>query len=124
MGGKKIKISFKYKTIEEKNILENEEKNISEYDIILKHFLNLFGPRYICKGCRKQSDCFENCLLSPEEYAEIDKERNKLCLKYLEYSKLSKEEQEKIIEIFELNRDSIPGKIKVMNSTFEELKNI
>ena len=115
---------FTYKTIEEKNILENEEKNISEYDIILKHFLNLFGPRYICKGCRKQSDCFENCLLSPEEYAEIDKERNKFCLKYLKYSKLSKEEQEKIIEIFELNRESEPGKIKVMNSTFEELKNI
>ena len=27
-----------YKKIKEKNILENEEKNISEYDIILKHF--------------------------------------------------------------------------------------
>ena len=47
-----------------------------------------------------------------------------ICLKYLKYSKLSKEEQDKIIEIFELNKDSIPGKIKVMYSTFEELKNI
>ena len=119
-----MEISFTYETIKEKNILENEEKNISEYDIILKHFLKLFGPRYICTGCRKQSDCFENCLLSPEEYAEIDKERNKFCLKYLKNSELSKEEQEKIIEIFELNRDSEPGKIKVMHSTFEELKNI
>ena len=124
MGGKKMKISFKYETIKEKNKLENEEKYISEYDIILKHFLNIFGPRYICVGCKKQSDCFENCLLSPEEYADINKERNKFCLKYLKYSKLSKEEQEKIIEIFELNKDSIPGKIKVMYSTFEELKNI
>lgn len=119
-----MEIHLKYKTIKEKNILENEEKNISEYDIILKHFINIFGPGYTCKGCKKKVHCFKNCLLSTEEFAEIDKERNRLCLKYLEYSKLSKEEQDKIIEIFELNKDPIPGKIKVMYSTFEELKNI
>lgn len=121
-----MEIHFKYKTIKEKNISEYEEKNISEYDIILKHFLKLFGPSYICNGCINKSRCFKvkECLLSPEEYAEVDKERNKLCLKYLKYSKLSKEEQEKIIEIFELNRDSEPGKIKVMYSTFEKLKSI
>ncbi len=119
-----MEIHFKYETIKEKNILENEEKNISEYDIILKHFLNIFGPRYICEGCKKQSYCLENCLLSPEKVAEIYKERNKFCLKYLEYSKLSKEEKDKIIKIFELNRDSEPGKVKVMQATFEELKSI
>lgn len=119
-----MEIHFKYETIKEKNILENEEKNISEYDIILKHFLNIFDFRYICEGCKKRSYCLENCLLSPEKIAEIDEERNKFCLKYLEYSKLSKEEKDKIIKIFELNKDSIPGKIKVMYSTFDELKNI
>ena len=70
-----------------------KKKNISEYDIILKHFLNIFDYGYICEGCKKQPYCLENCLLSPEEVVEIDKERNKLCLKYLEYSKLSKEEK-------------------------------
>lgn len=60
----------------------------------------------------------------PEKVAEIYKERNKFCLKYLEYSKLSKEEKDKIIKIFELNKDSEPGKVKVMQATFEELKSI
>ena len=93
---------------------KNKVKNHSdEYIKVFEHFKKLFNARYICKGCRKRSDCFQKCLLLPEEYTEIGKERNRFCLRYLKDTDLSEEEQDELIEIFELNIEPDLGKIKI-----------